>query len=57
MVARVGLFVDRLDPCGVIDVRDRRDLAARDVELFDSEELFLLCCHRDLLVRMDRSDQ
>ena len=44
--ARVGVGVHGLHARGVIDMRDGRDIGARDVELVDAEQRLLLVGHR-----------
>ena len=45
MVARVGLLVHGLDTRRVVDMRHRRDVGARHVELVDAEQLLLFRGH------------
>src|SRR4029079_5316432 len=46
VIARVSLFMDRLDPRRVVDMSDGRDLRSRDVQLVDPEQRLLLLAHR-----------
>ncbi len=51
VIIRVVFPRDGLNPRGVIDMGDRGDIRARNVQLIDSPETALLIGHRDLALR------
>src|SRR6185312_4833058 len=55
--ARIGLVMHRLDARRIIDVGDRRDRRAHDIELVDAEEAPLRFAHRALTLLLHRRDE
>ena len=57
VVIRVGVSGDGLDARRVVDVRNRRNIRARHVELVDSPQPPLLVAHRDLALPLHGGDE